>query len=78
MSVEITRTEKITQLFQVHSLDIQGADRDFVTRFHTGLPKIQGLFQELYGVHEEADSQLIELLRSERRVASRARSKQGR
>ena len=64
MSVEITRTEKINQLFQAHSLDTQGADRDFVTRFNASLPKIQGLFQELYGVHEDADSQLIDLLRS--------------
>ena len=64
MSVEITRTEKINQLFQAHSLDTQGADRDFVTRFHNSLPKIQGLFQELYGANEEAESQLLELLRS--------------
>ena len=64
MSVEITRIEKMNQLFQAHSLDTQGVDRDFVARFHSSLPKIQGLFQELYGVHEEADSQLLELLRS--------------
>ena len=64
MSVEITRTEKINQLFQAHSLDTQGADRNFVNRFQTSLPKIQGLFHELYGVNEEAEFQLIELLRS--------------
>jgi len=63
MTVETTSAEKINQLFKAHSLDVQGVDQEFVTRFHTSLPKIQGLFQELYGVHEEADFQLLELLK---------------
>jgi amylosucrase len=64
MSVEVSLTEKITALFQAHSLATQGADQEFVARFHASLPKIQALFQELYGVHEGAEDQLIELLRS--------------
>ena len=64
MSVENTFIEKINHLFQVHSLDAQGVDQEFASRFHTSLPKIQALFHELYGVHEEAESQLLELLRS--------------
>jgi hypothetical protein len=54
MSVEVSLTEKITALFQAHSLATQGADQEFVARFHASLPKIQALFQELYGVHEGA------------------------
>ena len=64
MSVEVSLTEKITALFQAHSLATQGADQEFVARFHASLPKIQTLFQELYGAHEGAEDQLIELLRS--------------
>ncbi len=64
MSVEVSLTEKIAALFQVHSLTTQGADQEFVARFHASLPKIQTLFQELYGAHEGAEDQLIELLKS--------------
>jgi len=41
MSVEVSLTEKITALFQAHSLATQGADQEFVARFHASLPKIQ-------------------------------------
>ena len=64
MSPEITLSEKINQLFQAHSLDVQGVDLDFSTRFQSRFPKIQGLFHELYGNHPEAEFQFLELMRS--------------
>ena len=56
--------DHVQNLLHNSGLDLQKADKDFLSRFQKHLPLIQRLYEEIYGVHPSGEKEFLNLLQS--------------